>query len=184
MKLTRATAFCISVFTALCACCQTHDETRNRIVFINDVSEVYDSLHQMEKVIKFLPPHDLKGWFIDNEDSIFINTESVFGLQDISSHESIKPEHPLLKNMTEETFQRFVTLIVFLKKNQIYGSHIDNMSGLMFHEYRRTKENLYNDVRKIMIDVDTTSNTFVQHFQILDSYQHVVLCAPLDADIN
>lgn len=55
---------------------------------------------------------------------------------------------------------------------------------MFVNEYKRTEENVYNDIREIMVNIDTTSSRFMNQYQILDRKENLVLVAPLDADIH
>lgn len=165
------------------SCGQIQDPLRNKIVLIDEINQVSDSILNIQLLLDKLPKDPIIGSFIDREGHLYVNTKKVGLLKEALNDPSIRSDS-VFENFSNDDFTRFISITVFLLQNHIYGSRKDNLSGMFVHEYRRTEENVYTDIRDIMVNIDTTSSRFMNQYQILDKKENLVLVAPLDADIH
>jgi len=168
---------------ALTSCRQIPDPMRNNIVLTDEIHQVADSIAHLESLLKKLPEDPMMGSFLDDEGNLYVNTEKVGLLKNALSDSTIRG-NPVFKNFSDSDFKQFISITVFLLRNHIDASRKNNVSGLFTHEYRRTDENVYNDIRDIMVDVDTTSKPFTKHYQILDRKDNMVLVAPIEVKVR
>jgi hypothetical protein len=166
----------------LTSCGQIPDPLRNKLEFNDHVNSVADSLATMEMLLKKIPKSDVLSTFTDKGGILFVNGKKLGPLSRAVNDSTIRQDS-VFKDFTNEDYVQFITLSVYLLKNQIGYSMRDNVSGIFVHGYRETEENSYDDLREIVIDVDTTSSLFGKRYQILDHSENMTLVAPIDAKI-
>ncbi len=165
------------------SCSQIRDPLRNKIVFRDEINQVSDSILNIQLLLDKLPKDPVINCFIDREGYLYVNNKKVGFLKEALNDPSVRSDS-VFKNFSNDDFTRFISITVFLLQNHIDASRKDIVSGMFVHGYRRTEENVYNDVREIMVNIDTTSSGFMNQNQILDRTENLVLVAPLDADIH
>jgi len=168
---------------ALTSCGQIPDPLRNKINFRDEISNVADSITYMELLIKKLPAKSIVGSFLDDDGYLYVNSEKIGSLKHALSDSSMM-HNAVFKDFSKDEYQKFISITIFLLKNYIDASGIDNITGLFTHEYRRTEEYTYRDLRYIMVNVDTTSQNFFEHYQVIDSKENVFLVAPIDTKVK
>jgi hypothetical protein len=165
------------------SCGQISEPLRNKIEFEDHINSVADSLFDMETLLKKLPTGDVLSTFTDKSGILFVNGRKLGPLNGAIDDLTIRQDS-VFKQFTNEDYIQFVTLSIYLLKNHIGYSMRDNVSGFFVHGYRETDENSYNDMREVMINVDTTSDRFVKRYQILDRSENITLVAPIDANVK
>lgn len=175
--------FCLSVAFALTSCGQITDPVRTKIALTDEIHQVADSITYLESLLNKLPTDPLQGSFLDNEGYLYVNTKKIGLLKNALSDSTIR-NNPVFKDFSDNDFKRFISITVFLLKNHIDASGKDNTTGLFTHQYRKTEEYVYVDMRDILVNVDTTSKIFIEHYQILDRKDNMVLVAPVDIKIR
>ncbi|NBW35358.1 MAG: hypothetical protein EBR30_10140 [Cytophagia bacterium] len=168
---------------AVNSCSQISEPLRNKISFNDETSQVLDSIYIMEELLRKLPKGEVISSFVDNDGYLFVNAKKI-GLMKNALTNSLIRNDSIFVNFTDKDYKRFISITTYLLRNQIGYSMKNNLSGLFVHGYRETSENTYNDVREIMIYVDTTSKNFKNYYQILDSKENMVLVAPLAVKIK
>lgn len=165
------------------SCSQVPDPLRNKIEFNAETYQVADSLLRMEELLRKLSPSQVLSSSTDIDGYLFVNGKKM-GLLEFATKDSLTRNDPVFKNLLEEDYSEFISLSIFLLKNNIGYSMRDNLSGVFVHGYRETSENSYNDVREIIVNVDVTSVNFLKRYQILDQKENLVLVAPIDAKVK
>jgi len=171
------------ISTVFMSCGQMSDPLRNKIDFPDNINQVSDSIKLMESLFKKIPQHERINYFIDSEGNLYVNNKKLGALNEAFNNSSIRDDSVFL-DFSDMEYQKFISIIVFLLKNNIDASVKDNTSGFFAFEYRKTPEYTYNDLRDIIIDVDTTAPLFVKRFQILDRKGNMILVAPIDVKIK
>lgn len=167
---------------AISSCGQIPDPLRNNIEFADNINQVADSILRMEDLLKKTPKQPVLSSFTDNEGFLFVNGKRLGLLKNAVNDSSIRSA-PVFIKFSNDDYVKFISISIFLLKNYIGYSMRDNVSGLFVHGYRETKENSYDDMREIMVGVDTTAPVFVKRYQILDRKENVILVAPIDARV-
>jgi len=168
---------------ALTSCGQISDPLRNKIELVDEVHQVADSIINLESLLKKLPADPMLGSFLDDEGYLYVNTEKI-GLLKKALSDSTFRSNAVFKDFNDKDFNKFISITIFLLKNHIDGSRKNNVSGLFTHQYRQTEENVYDDLRYILVGVDTTSKTFMKYYQILDRKDNMVLVAPIEVKVR
>jgi len=168
---------------ALTSCGQITDPLRNKINLTDEINTVADSIIYIESLIKKLPASTIVGSFIDDDGYLYLNSKKI-GLLENALSDSSMMQNEVFINFNEQDYQKLISITIFLLKNHIDASGIDNITGLFTHQYRRTDEYTYRDLRYIMVNVDTTSRKFGDHYQVLDKKENMLLVAPIDVKVE
>lgn len=167
----------------LCSCGQIPDPLRNRIELTDEIRVVSDSLICYESLLKKLPDNGILNAFVDHDGYLYVNEKKLVPLKEALNNSSVKADS-VFSNFSDNDYERFIGLTIFLLRNHLSLSMRDNRSGYFVHAYRQTLENSYVDIRDIMVNVDTTSPKFVKQYQILDQKENMILVAPIDVDVK
>jgi hypothetical protein len=168
---------------ALTSCGQIPDPLRNKIDLRAEIGDVADSIIYIEALIKKLPASSIVGSFMDDDGYLYVNSKKI-GLLENALADTSMINNVVFRNLSQHDYQKFISITIFLLKNHIDASGIDNITGLFTHQYRITEEYAYRDLRYIMVNVDTTSRKFNEHYQILDRRENMMLVAPIDIKVK
>lgn len=167
----------------LCSCGQNQSSVRNKIFVKNNVYELADSLAVIGSLLQRLPKDEMINYFLDLDGNLYVNNRKLGPLKGAEKNMEIR-QNSLFNTFSELEFQRFISLIKYMLGNNIDSSRKDNVTGTIIHEYRRTSENSFDDVREIIIDADTLSTSFKKAFQVIDKKGRLTLVVPYDVRIN
>src|SRR5262245_48763259 len=139
---------CCVISFGLTSCGQISDPLRNKIKFPDKVNQVADSVIAMEELLVKLPPGQILSSTTDFEGFLIVNGKRL-GLLQSAINDSLTRNDPIFSNFTNSDFSKFISISLFLLRNNIGYSMRDNASGLFVHGYREIVENSYNDMREI-----------------------------------
>ena len=160
---------------------------RNQIFFEDNIKSVADSLVKMNQLLQKFPTHTkMVSYFIDREGYLYLGAEKIAPLNGAINNPKVRNDM-FFKNFNDAEITQFFYLMAYLLKNHIDAANLEKPIGKYLFNYRRTKENRFNDMREIMIlsgSGDTLTTYFKKHFQILDQKSNLVLIAPHKAEIR
>jgi len=171
--------YALLLIVTMNSCRRRTDPVRDVIELPSGVTQVADSISYLETLATKLPPTQVLGSFLDNEGYLYVNTEKI-GLLEKASRDSTIRNSPVFGGFSDDDYHRFILITKFLQKNHIDGWMRDNASGLFIYEYRSITLHEFNDLRYVMLNVDTTSKVFQSNYRILDRSGKLVLVIPVN----
>lgn len=164
----------IILFLIAIISCINKPRNRDRLIFIDKVDHVRDSLSKIEGLLSMLPKrNDIKNINYKFSDHRFsINDTSMNDIRDsvFSNIYTINQKAELLK------------LSRYLGDNFVSGGYFDEVYGIWRFQYRDFPESRFNDVRDLC--VFDSGNVSLEKDTILDQKDGIFLLAPKEAKIN
>ncbi|WP_276374885.1 hypothetical protein [Chryseolinea sp. H1M3-3] len=185
-KLQTVSVFVLLVYVLIVESCAKNSENRNEIVFNNSVAMVQDSVKLMGHLLDQINDAEVKNFFFDNEEYLFINNKKI-GRMAIGDKISFIDTVKNVTGLNEIESFKFVSLALFLKNNFISGCFKHRIFGIYLYNYKVTLENAYEDQRYIMVVEESTKKikgSYVESYQIVDRKEDLLLIAPADIKIR
>ena len=156
--------------------CYTNPPERNKIVFIDKIEDVQDSLLKMKELLIKLPKR------IDSLNTNYRIKNGKLLVNDSLFNDSFIRDSKMIFTNSEKN--NFINLSYYLNKNHLSVAYFDQESEIWRFIYREIPDRDFDDLREITV-LDSTND--LSHFKldtILDEKVKIFLLAPKDAKIR
>jgi len=171
MKIIR---HCVFIFIA-CLFCKCNSSDREIIVFHKDVREVRDSLMVTVKIMDaLLQKNNISSYLWDEDDSIYV-AHKHFDFYWMLLDDTLQ----IMKNVPYSVRERFLRLILFLRKNNIDQCGWSNVVGAWGFDYKPIRISSDEDNRWIYINTsEAIRKNILLEDNILDEREGLILSQP------
>lgn len=166
--------------------CSSQSEDRNKINFKDSIVVVHDSLKLMSSYLDKIKEADVKNFFFDHEDYLYINNQKVarMSVGDMINFLNVVQS---ITGLSDKDSYKFISLALFLKDNYISGCFRHHVFGIYLYGYKETLENNYEEQRYIMLLDENTKKikgSYIESYQLIDRRGGMLLIAPSDVKIK
>ena len=163
----------IIILTVICSFgCKRFD----RIAFNDNIGAVKDSMFVMMKFMDVLEQQDDFPIYIYSrtDSTLFLNSQDIGNYLNIFA-DTLK----VMNNVPYNIRIRFMKLIIFLEKNDIYWCGWDNIVGTWIFGYNRTETRDYDYDRLILCNMNAAIyKNMLEENNIIDEQEGLVLLKP------
>lgn len=149
--------YLVIVMTAILSSCSYNDAERNKLVFINSIDEVQDSIRVMNSMLDIFIDDKIINYYIVDENYLYVNSKPV-GKVFLNGLIQIKDSLSVLSELNKLQIERLTKIALFLKRNFICGAYKNVFFERYFYDYRPTPEVEYKDLRVIFYGDENSKN--------------------------
>lgn len=172
----------LTLTLVLTMCRRASDPLRDSLSFDVTCESIRHSLLLIEDFLEKIPKNEVYSCSLDDSKRLFMNGQNLGLVTDSISRNEIR-NHYLFSSFSDQEYNEFLSTLGFLYENNIDYSLKDNLSGFYVHGYRQTDENSFEDLRKIIVSVDTNSHSLKSYYRVLDNKCGMVLVMPIDSGV-
>lgn len=133
----------IIFFAILIQGCIVRDSS-NHLDFTVPTNELIDSLRVTQRFLNNFKSDDVKNYFWDSENNLFVNSKKIGYLND-------DRDLIIFDRNDSSSYIRLIPLFLYLKKQNIYGGYVHYKTKYTFFDYSLKRKYEAEEIRKIFL---------------------------------